>query len=455
MPYARLLLTTENPNEQGDAVADTDITALGRLGQGGRGVEDSVSFSLAHRIRIEIRAALHEGPATSAQLAKIVGQPRDRLNFHVKEMLNDGSIGIDRTEKVGNMDRHYYCVVELPRFSDEQMEAFNWKERQTVCAMAVQAASTEALASLWAGKMSVDRRVFLGWTRIQLDRLGRDELADEEAQTWTRRYGIAAEAASRLAESGEHGVPYIITSFAYERSRRSAPEPLSVSEPLKNANFPERLSELRRWRRAGKQAKSIEDSVSYSLGHRIRIEIRAALHEGPATATRLAEILQEPLNVVDYHLKEMLEDGSIEIAKTEKVGNLDQHYYSVICLPFFSDEEYAAMSRADRQTLCAVAVQAAIAEAMASLWAGKMAAEPRTFLGWDRVVLDEQAREDLADEEAASWQRKQEIEVRCANRRAQSDEPGTTYIITSFSYQRSRNSAPDPLDEEHLTTKET
>jgi len=179
------------------------------------------------------------------------------------------------------------------------------------------------------------------------------------------------------------------------------------------------------------------------------------LHEGPATASQLAEILHEPLNVIDYHLKEMLADGSVDVAKTEKVGNLDQHYYSVISLPFFSDEEYAAMSEIDRQTLCAVTVQAALAEAMASLWAGKMAAEPRTFLGWDRVVLDKQGREDLADEEAASWQRKQEIEVRSANRRAQSGEAGITYIITSFSYERSRNSAPNPLDQAHLTTKKS
>lgn len=330
---------------------------------------------------------------------------------------------------------------------------FSWEERQTICAIAVQAASAEALASLWAGKMAEDLRVFLGWNRIQLDQRGRDELADEEAQAWNRRYGIAAEADSRLVESGEQGATYIITSFAYERSRKSAPRPLSGIVLPEKASFRDRLAVLRKWRQAGKHGEGIEVAVSYSLGHRVRIEIRAALHEGPATASRLAEILQEPLNVIDYHLKEMLEDGSVDIAKTEKVGNLDQHYYCVVELPFFSDKEYAAMSRKDRQTLCAIAVQAAIAEAMASLWAGKMAAEPRVLLGWDRIVLDEQGRKDLSDEEKTSWKRKQEIEVRSANRRAKSGEPGTTYIITSLSYERSRNSAPTPLNEDHLTTK--
>jgi hypothetical protein len=437
-------------SEGASLVADTSIAALGRLGKGTRGIEDSVSFSLAHRLRIEIRAALHEGPATSAQLAEIVGQPRDSLNFHLKEMLRDGSIGIAKTEKVGNMDRRYYCVIELPRFSDRQMKTFSQEERQTICAITVQAASTEALASLWAGKMADDPRVFLAWNRIHLDRQGRAELTDEEARSWCQRYEIAAEATSRLVETGDPGVTYIITSFAYERSRTSAPKPVTVREPLDKASLHERLAEIRQ---VG-QAESLEGSVSYSLGHRIRIEIRAALHEGPATASRLADILQEPLNVIDYHLKEMLQDGSIDIAKTEKVGNMDQHYYSVISLPYFSDEEFAAMSKEDRQTLCAIFVQAAIAEAMASLWAGKMAAEPDVVLGWDRIVLDKQGREDLAAAEEASWHRKQEIEARSANRRANSGEPGTTYVITSLSYERSRNVAPDPLNEDHLTTKE-
>ncbi|HEY5816376.1 MAG TPA: winged helix-turn-helix domain-containing protein [Solirubrobacterales bacterium] len=410
-----------------------------------------MSFSLAHHLRIEIRAALHEGPATRAKLAKMVGEPPEALTFHLKEMLRDGSIDIYKTEKVGNMDRHYYCVVELPRFSDEQMAAFGQEERQTICAIAVQAASAEALASLRAGKMAVDPRVVLAWNRIQLDQQGRDELADEEVQTWSRRYGIAAEAASRLAESGEPGITHIITSFAYERSRKAAPEPLSVFEPPKKASSRERLAAIRKWRQA--EDHLVEDAVSYSLGHRIRIEIRAALHEGPTTASRLAEILQEPVNLIDYHLKEMLGNGSIDLAKTVKVGNVDQHYYSVVSLPYFSEEEYAAMGRVDRQTLCAIAVQAAIAEAMASLWAGKMAADPRTFLAWDRIVLDREGRKDLTVEEEASWQRKQELEVRSANRRAKSGEPGTTYIITSFSYERSRSSAPDALKESHLATK--
>jgi Helix-turn-helix domain len=429
-------------------MANAAIEALRHLGQGTRGVEDSVSFSLGNRLRIEIRAALHEGPATAAQLAEIVGEPRENLNHPLAEMLKDGSIGIAKTEKVGNMERRHYCVVELPHFSDEEVAAMSRDERQALCAMAVQAASTEALASLWAGKMATDPRVFLGWNRINLDRQGREELADEESRSWCRRHEIEAESANRRAETGEVGSMCIITSFAYERSRTSAPEPLSTHSPstVQGEDLARRLAAVQHWGQGG----GVEDAVSYSLGHRIRIEIRAALHEGPATASQLAEMLRTPINVIDYHLKEMLKAGSIDIAKTVKVGRLDQRYYSIITLPFFSDEEFAAMSKVNRQTLCAIAVQAAIAEAMASLWAGKMVDDPRVFLGWNRIYLDKQGRDDLADEEAESWCRKHEIEARSANRRAKTGEPGITYVITSFGYRRSRNSAPDPLNESHL-----
>jgi len=293
-----------------------------------------------------------------------------------------------------------------------------------------------------------DPRVFLSWNRINLDRQGREELADEELRSWRRKHEIEAESANRGVETGEQLVAYIITSFAYERSRNSAPEPLSASipAPIEEGMF-KRLTARRQPGRGG----SIEKAVSFSLRHRIRIEIRAALHEGPATASRLAEILREELSTVDYHLKEMYKDGSIDIVKTVKVGNLDQHYYSVVTLPYFTDEELGAMSRADRQTLCAVTVQAAIAEAMASLWAGKMVDDPRVFLGWNRVNLDKQGRGALADEEAESWSRKLEIEAKSATRRTKTREPEITYVITSLSYERSRNAAPTPLSKSHLT----
>ena len=196
--------------------------------------------------------------------------------------------------------------------------------------------------------------------------------------------------------------------------------------------------------RVGKGGRSVEEAVSYAIGHRIRIEVLAALHEGPASANELAKIVCQPLSKLAHHIEELLASNSIEIARTEQVGNINQNFYCMVRLPFYSDEDIAAMTPDERQALAGIILQAATAEALASLWFGKMHSDPRVMLAWNRIHLDEQGRNDLADEQARSWERMMEIEAESANRRAKSGAAATTYVITSLGYERSRTEAPAP-----------
>jgi hypothetical protein len=195
----------------------------------------------------------------------------------------------------------------------------------------------------------------------------------------------------------------------------------------------------------GKSTRSVEEAVSYAVGHRIRIELLAALHEGPASAKDLAKIVRQPLSKVTHHVEELLASGSIEIAHTEAVGNINQNFYCVVKLPFYSDQDWAAMTSEERQVTSGLILQASMAEALASLWAGKLHSDPRVMLAWNRINLDQQGREDLADEQGRSWERIQEIEAESASRRVESGEPGVTYVVTSLGYERSRVSAPEPV----------
>ena len=203
--------------------------------------------------------------------------------------------------------------------------------------------------------------------------------------------------------------------------------------------------------RLGRDGRGIEDAVSYSLGHRIRIELQAALHEGTATASRLAEIVHKPLSTVEHHIKEMLNAGSIDIAKTETVGNKIICHYCMVKLPYYTDEDVAEMTEDEQQALAGLILQAGMAEALASLWAKKFVSDPRVMLAWNRLNLDQQGRDELATEEAESWQRRHEIEARSTNRRAESGEEGVTYVTIALGFERSRTTAPEPLGEISLT----
>lgn len=203
------------------------VEALRRLGRGSRGVEDSVSYAVGHRIRIEILAALHEGPESADSLAKIVGRTLGIVTYHIEELLKDGSIEVAYSKQIrANMTQHFYRMVELPEFSEEEIAAMTPEERQALAALILQATTAEAMASLWAGKLHTDPRVKLIWDRLPLDERGREDLADEQAESWGRIRGIAGDAANRMAESGEKGVTYVVHIFGYERSRSTAPAPL-------------------------------------------------------------------------------------------------------------------------------------------------------------------------------------------------------------------------------------
>jgi DNA-binding transcriptional ArsR family regulator len=195
--------------------------------------------------------------------------------------------------------------------------------------------------------------------------------------------------------------------------------------------------------RAGQRGKSIEEVVGYALGHRIRVHVLTLLNEGTYTPDQLARIIGEPTNKVSHHVKELLDAGSIELAKVEKVRNADQHFYRAVEMPFYSDEEIAAMPPQQRQVSAGLVLQCMAAEAMSALWAGKMHSDPRNWLAWRWFNVDEQGRQDVADEQQRSWDRMQEIEAESTNRRAESGEGAASIVVAQMGFERERT-APRP-----------
>jgi DNA-binding transcriptional ArsR family regulator len=196
-------------------------------------------------------------------------------------------------------------------------------------------------------------------------------------------------------------------------------------------------------KRAGQRKKSIEEVVAYAVGHRIRVHILIVLNEGTFTPGQIAQIIDEPLNNVSNHIRELLDAGSIELAKTERVRNTNQHYYRAVELPHYSDEEVAAMTPEQRQVTAGLAIQSMIAEILAGLWSGNMNSDPRLWLAWNWFNVDEQGREEIADEQARSWERIQALEVDATNRRVHSGEEAASILVSQTGFERARK-GPNP-----------
>jgi len=196
----------------------------------------------------------------------------------------------------------------------------------------------------------------------------------------------------------------------------------------------------------GGSGRGLQDAVSYAVGHRIRVEMLAALHDlGSASAIELARIVHQPLSTVTHHISELLKSGSIRVERTEKVRSVEQRFYGVVSPVFVSDEELEAMSEQERQEICRVILQALMAEALSSFWSGKLTSDPRLFLAWSWFNVDALGRAEIAEEQARNWRRIREIESRSASRCAESGEEPFSVLVSALSFNRSRT-APRPAN---------
>lgn len=186
------------------------------------------------------------------------------------------------------------------------------------------------------------------------------------------------------------------------------------------------------------QKRSVEEAVSYSVGHRIRIEILCILNEGTHSASELSRLIHQPLTTISHHIKELVNARSIELARIEKVRNTDQHFYRAVEIPIVSDEEAEALPTSVKQEYAALILQTVTAEGLGALWAGKMNNDPLVRMMWRWFNVDAQGRQEIADEQRESWERIVEIEARSTNRRTESNEEPITLIASTMGFERSR-----------------
>jgi DNA-binding transcriptional ArsR family regulator len=195
-----------------------------RAGQRGKRIEEVVEYAVSHRTRSQILSVLDQGIYTSAELADITGEPLNRIGNHIRELLDAGSIEIADTMRRRNTQQHYYRAVRTPFFSEREAEAMTWQERQVNAGLIIQGLVAEMMAALWAGEMFDEPRDWVTWGPLNLDAEGRQELFEEQEESWKRLEAIKARAANRVAESGENTVPYIVSVLGFERALK-APEP--------------------------------------------------------------------------------------------------------------------------------------------------------------------------------------------------------------------------------------
>lgn len=200
---------------------------------------------------------------------------------------------------------------------------------------------------------------------------------------------------------------------------------------------------------AKRARKGIEEVVQYALGHKIRVHVLIVLNEGIYTAGEISEIIGVPLNTLHNHLRRMLDDGSIEIAREEKKGNMAQYWYRAVETQTYSVEEFEEFPHPFRQNIVGAIFQSGTAEVMAGLYAGKLA-DPRATVFWDWYNLDAQGREKADALTERYIEDLRELEVEATNRSAATGEETISMLLDIMFFERPRKCVTRPR---HMVTE--
>lgn len=191
--------------------------------------------------------------------------------------------------------------------------------------------------------------------------------------------------------------------------------------------------------------RSIEDAVAYAFAHSIRVDILCYLNEVPRSPTELSKMMDLRLSTIEHHIKELLASCSIELAEVKRVRNTNEHFYRAVEIPFYTDQEMWDMPVEVRQEIYGLILQSSTVETMAAFRAGKLCNDPRVWMSWQWFNLDAQGRADMAEEDARSWKRRQEIEAESAGRGVETGEELVSVIVSLHTHERCRNLASRPV----------
>jgi DNA-binding transcriptional ArsR family regulator len=171
--------------------------------------------------------------------------------------------------------------------------------------------------------------------------------------------------------------------------------------------------------------------VIKAIGHPLRWRMLEALNEGEASPSELARLFGEPVNLVAYHMRALLEAGAVELVRTVPRRGSTEHYYRAIMRPYFGDREWAALPSETRRAVLDTEVKRIVRDARAAL-RGAGFDNPRAHVSWTPLELDRQGFEEVADLLGRVLEELAEIQARAAGRQtgkqAKQEPPFSTEV---------------------------
>ncbi len=166
----------------------------------------------------------------------------------------------------------------------------------------------------------------------------------------------------------------------------------------------------------------VSPQLAAALAHPTRVAAMGVLVEGPASPRQLAEAIDEPLNNVTYHVKQLRDLGCIELDRVERRagGRVLERFYRASQRAYFDDDAWEVLNSQERLGVLWSIVRMMSKDITDAMTAG-------TFFGDDYdihltrspISVDEEGWEEIAALLNRSTKELFEIERRVEERHAE------------------------------------
>jgi hypothetical protein len=146
---------------------------------------------------------------------------------------------------------------------------------------------------------------------------------------------------------------------------------------------------------------------------------------------------------VSHHVKELHDDGVIELVKTEPRRGAVEHFYRAKRPPEITAKEWKQLPAGSRRGIANVAMHGIIAEGLASLRHRKFEIDDDMYLVRMPMTLSEKGEDEVTDLQVEILKKLKEIVVRDEARRARAEEePRPVRIAATLWFERAQPGRP-------------
>lgn len=186
------------------------------------------------------------------------------------------------------------------------------------------------------------------------------------------------------------------------------------------------------------KSPSIDYKMARAYGHPIRARALVMLAQRMASPKEIAEHLDESIGKVSYHVRELRDDGLIELVETDGSRGGVQHFYKATLLPYLDVAGMEAQTEAERMSSAQAVLGMMVGDIATAIGEGSMNERPERILSRFPARVDEQGWQELFELYDKAIFQSIEIHNKAVARLKESGEEGFSAVILSLVFELPR-----------------